>query len=37
MIAQTVAQVKATLARRGFDVDDHLNGMSHMAAIEARR
>jgi thermostable 8-oxoguanine DNA glycosylase len=37
MIAQTVAQIKATLARRGFDVDDHLNGMSHMAAIEARR
>lgn len=37
MIAQTVAQIKATLARRGVDVDDHLNGMSHMAAIEARR
>jgi len=37
MIAQTVAQIKATLGRRGFDVDDHLNGMSHMAAIEARR
>lgn len=37
MIAQTVAQIKATLARRGFDVDNHLSGMSHMAAIKARR
>ena len=37
MVAQTVAQIKASLARRGFDVEDHLNGMSHIAAIEARQ
>ena len=37
MVAQTVAQIKASLAQRGFDVDSHLNGMSHMVAIEARR
>jgi len=37
MIAQTITQIKATLARGGFDVEAHLNGMSHMAAIEARR
>ena len=37
MVAQTVAQIKASLAQRGFDVDSHLNGMGHMVAIEARR